>query len=230
MTVKALVIPAAGAGKRMQKETPKPYLQLAGSCILEHTIRRFTALEGLEHVVIATSQPYLAEARQIIQEVLPDSIAGRCVTGGESRQHSIYNALRQISNVDLVLVHDAVRPFVQLEHIKKCCRTAWKVGGAVLGIPAKDTIKKVDNRQVIQETPDREYLWQSQTPQVFQLPLLLKAYERALEDKFVGTDDASLVERVGARVQMVEGDQSNFKITYPLDLKLAKLLMEERLS
>lgn len=228
MITKALVIPAAGQGRRMQKETPKPYLQLSGRTILEHTIRRFLPLEGLRQVLVATSEHYLETAESILHNLLPEEILGQCLVGGRERQHSIYNALGELSEVDLVMVHDAVRPFVSVEQIAACCRAASEVGGAVLGVPAKDTIKRVDDQQIIRETPSRDYLWQTQTPQVFRKQLILRAYEKARDDRFTGTDDSSLVERLGAKVKMVEGDRSNFKITYPLDLKLAKLIINNQ--
>lgn len=212
----------------MRKETPKPYLKLAGRTILEHTIRRFLSLEGLRQVLVATSGSHLDTAEDILQGILPDGIMAECLEGGNERQDSIYNALGNVSDVDLVMVHDAVRPFVKSEHVMNCCKAADKVGAAVLGVPAKDTIKRIDEQQIIQETPSRKYLWQTQTPQVFRKELILEAYERARQDGFTGTDDSSLVERLGKKVKMVEGDRSNFKITYPLDLALAKLLIEKQ--
>lgn len=211
----------------MKKDIPKPYLEILGETILERTIRSFLPLSGLEQVLVATSAEYLEKTKQILNHILPERIDGQCLAGGKERQNSIYNALEEVSNVDLVIVHDAVRPFVKSKHIKECCRVASQKGGAVLGIPAKDTIKRVDDQQVVLETPSRKYLWQTQTPQVFRRKLILKAYKKAMEDNFIGTDDASLVERLDEKVQMVEGDQNNFKITYPLDLKLAELLIEE---
>lgn len=211
----------------MQRETPKPYLEVSGKTILEHTIRRFLPLAGLKQVLIATSEAYQKRAEDILHQVLSDDdVQAYCLIGGEERQDSIYNALAEVSEVDLVMVHDAVRPFVKLEHIKKCCKVASQKDGAVLGVPAKDTIKRVDEQQMIVETPSRKFLWQTQTPQVFRKDLILEAYQQAKQDNFVGTDDASLVERLDKSVQMVEGDRSNFKITYPLDLQLAQLLIE----
>ncbi|WP_445666550.1 2-C-methyl-D-erythritol 4-phosphate cytidylyltransferase [Fodinibius sp. AD559] len=227
MTTKALIIPAAGAGSRMQKNTPKPFLQLGNRTILEQTIRRFLPLDGLQQVLVATSSSFLGKAENILEEVLPPQIKGSSLVGGETRQESIYNALQDIAGSDLVIVHDAVRPFVKLHHIQHCCETAEQYGGAVLGVPAKDTIKRIDDQQEIKETPSRKFLWQTQTPQVFQKDLLLRAYKQAIEDDFVGTDDASLVERLGETVKMVKGDRSNFKITYPLDLELAELLINK---
>lgn len=226
MNTKALIIPAAGSGTRMQRETPKPYLELSGKTILEHTIRCFLPLPSLQQVVVATSEAYLKKTEKILLQILPDGISAHCLVGGKERQDSIYNALGKVSDVDLVIIHDAVRPFVKLKHIEACCRVASESDGAVLGVPAKNTIKRIDEEQMILETPSRKFLWQTQTPQVFGKDLILRAYEKAMQDDFVGTDDASLVERMNKKVQMVEGDQSNIKITYPLDLKLAQLLIE----
>lgn len=211
----------------MQRQVPKPYLQVGGCSILEHTLSRFLPLEGLHQVIISTSGEYLSDAGALLDAVLPEQVLGHCVTGGKNRQQSIYNALREVKGTDLVLVHDAVRPFVELSHVQECCREASEMGAAILGIPAKDTIKKVDERQFIRQTPNRERLWQTQTPQVFQKALIVEAYERAVKEQFIGTDDASLVERLGKPVKMVRGKQTNFKITFPLDLKLAKLLIGE---
>lgn len=211
----------------MQKEIPKPYLQLSGRTILEHTIRQFLPLEGLRQIIIATSEEYVDTAGHMLQSFLPEHISFRCLIGGKERQDSIYNALKKVLGSDLIIIHDAVRPFVKLDHIEKCCHTASEMGAAVLGVPAKDTIKRIDQQQVIAETPHRKFLWQAQTPQVFQRDLILLAYKRARQDNFVGTDDASLVERQDKKVKMVEGDRTNFKITYPLDLELAKLLIKK---
>lgn len=212
----------------MQRETPKPYLELSGKTILEHTLRCFLPLDGLKQVLIATSEEYEKKAEDIIDHILPDDIEAHCLVGGKERQDSIYNALVEVSEVDLVIVHDAVRPFVKIEHIKKCCEVATEKDGAVLGVPAKDTIKRINEQKMIVETPSRKFLWQTQTPQVFRKNLILEAYQQARKENFTGTDDASLVERLDKKVQMVEGDRSNFKITYPLDLKLAQLLIEKK--
>lgn len=208
------------------KETPKPYLVLSGRTILEHTIRRFQPLEGLQQIIVATSKAFLDDTLQILSNI-PGDIKKEGVLGGKERQHSIRNALGFIGDLDLVIVHDAVRPFVKLDHIETCCKAASEIGGAVLGVPAKDTIKRIDDEQIIRETPSRKYLWQTQTPQVFRKELIVEAYSKAIEDDFIGTDDSSLVERLGQKVKMVEGDRSNFKITYPLDLKMAKLLIQK---
>lgn len=212
----------------MQKQTPKPYLQLSGCSILEHSIRRFIALDGLVQIIIATSKEYVDEAESILANTLPNPVSGHCIIGGAERQDSIRNALAQVAKVDMVMVHDAVRPFVQIDHIESCCKIAADVGGAVLGVPVKDTIKRINEEGFIQETPNRKYVWQTQTPQVFQKDLIVEAYKKASDDNFTGTDDSSLVERLGKKVKMVRGTRANFKITYPLDLELARLIIENK--
>lgn len=227
MSSKVLIIPAAGAGKRMQRELPKPFLMLGERSILAHTVSRFLQLKGLQQIVVATSDEYLAKAESILSEVVGDHVSWQCVVGGEERQQSVYNALKVIGDVDQVLVHDAVRPFVEIALIKQCCRKAEEVGAAIPGIPSKDTLKKIDDQQLVVETPERQYMWQVQTPQVFDADLLKEAYRWAASQNYAGTDDASLVEWLGKPVQMVEGSPKNIKITYPQDLELARILLKE---
>ncbi|MEQ8523829.1 2-C-methyl-D-erythritol 4-phosphate cytidylyltransferase [Gracilimonas sp.] len=225
MSKLSVIIPAAGSGERMASDIPKPFLKVGSKTILEHTISRFLEVPDVVQIIVATSKKYIPEIKSIFDQV-PTTLDIQVVEGGKERQFSIYNALKLVSpNSELVAVHDAVRPFVRKQLIEECCSVASKVGGAVLGVPAKDTIKRVDKNKVIEDTPNRSFLWQAQTPQVFQKALLMKAYESALKDHFVGTDDASLVERVGGVIQMVEGDRENLKITYPIDLKIAELIL-----
>jgi 2-C-methyl-D-erythritol 4-phosphate cytidylyltransferase len=225
MATLSVIIPAAGSGERMGSAIPKPFIKVGEKSILEHTINRFLECTEVVQVIIATSKSYINEIEEMV-EGLETDVHFDVVEGGSERQFSIYNALKSVKeDVDLVAVHDAVRPFVRVELIEKCCRVAEDVGGAVLGVPAKDTIKKVDESLTVKETPNRSFLWQAQTPQVFQRQLLIKAYESAIEDDYFGTDDSSLVERINGTVQMVEGDRENLKITYPVDLKIAELIL-----
>lgn len=222
-----LIIPAAGSGSRLRTDIPKPFLKLAGRSVLEHTINRFAGLEGLSKIVVSTSEAYVQQTEQMLAGQVFGSVDLIVVEGGRERQNSIYNALQQADDVELIIVHDAVRPFVDPAHIVTCCRIAAETGAAVLGVPARDTIKRVDEDRMVRKTPPRKELWQVQTPQVFRQSVIMEAYTRAFDDNFVGTDDASLVERIGQDVKMVEGDHANFKITYPVDLMLAKLILEK---
>lgn len=223
----ALIIPAAGSGSRLQTDIPKPFLKIGGRSVLEHTASRFTGMPNLSKIIVPTSVAYMQQVENMLAGRIPDSIELVVVEGGKERQDSIFNALQQVGEATLVIVHDAVRPFVEPSHIKACCEAAAETGAAVLGVPAKDTIKRIDEIQTVLETPERKEMWQAQTPQVFRKTVLMDAYTKAVNDNFIGTDDASLVERMGQTVKMVEGDYRNFKITFPLDLALAKLLLEK---
>lgn len=218
-------MPAAGSGRRLGEATPKPFITIGGQAILEHTISRFIGLDGLVQIIVATAQESIPAVKEIFGRINTDAEL-LVVEGAEERQYSIANALQVLHTAaQLVAVHDAVRPFVKPTHILKCCELAQQSGGAVLGVPAKDTIKMADGEGVIISTPARKNLWQAQTPQVFKKELLLQAHEIALADGFFGTDDASLVERIGGKMKMVEGDRENLKITYPVDLKIAELIL-----
>lgn len=221
----SLIIPAAGSGVRLGSDIPKPFIKIGNKTILEYTISRFTALPNLVQVIVATSKDYISTVENLAGDITSD-INFLVVEGGSERQFSINNALQNVlEEAELVAVHDAVRPLIRTELITECCKVATKVGGAITGVPAKDTIKKVDENRRVVETPDRSVLWQAQTPQVFQKFLLSEAYRSAIKSDYFGTDDASLVEKIGGQVQMVEGDRENLKITYPIDLKVAELIL-----
>jgi len=224
----SLIIPAAGQGQRMQSETPKPYLKLRGKTILSRTLSAFAESPGLHQVIVSTSAEYEKQTKKLLKQIFPN-IATDVVRGGEERQHSIYNALQVLfDETELVAVHDAVRPFIDRKVILHCLQKAHEMGGAIVGVPVKDTIKRVDHIGLIDQTPDRSRLWQAQTPQIFKKETLLNAYSHAIQSDFLGTDDASLVEALGAQVSVVEGSRNNFKITYPLDFKIAELLASEK--
>ncbi len=212
----------------MGNEIPKPYLKLGGRTILEWTIDRFVGLPVVRQIVIATNKAFLGEAESLLsgfEKKVPFGI--RIVEGGAERQDSVARALRFVTDVDLVAVHDAARPLVKGTHILQCSETALACGGAVLGIPVADTIKESDEQGYVKSTPDRSQLWQCQTPQIFPLGILKKAFEYAEHTGFRGTDDAALVEHMGGTVRMVHGDASNIKITYPFDMLIAKTLIEQ---
>ncbi len=212
----------------METDVPKPYLKLGKQTILEHTLSCFTGLSGLSEVIVSTSDSYKEQTLEILRRLFPDNVT-RVVKGGAERQDSIFNALKTVGDeIDLVAVHDAVRPFVSKSAINNCIDTALLTGGAILGVPVKDTIKRIDSKNQILSTPVRSELWQAQTPQIFRRTILLKAYMNARRSGVVGTDDASLVEMIGGDIRVVEASRDNFKLTYPLDFKIAKLLIEEK--
>lgn len=225
----ALIIPAAGAGERLGTDVPKPYLELSGKTVLEHALESFLGIPGLGEVIVSTTPAYISQTEEILGRMFPDLIY-HVVEGGVERQDSIRNALKKISGkTGLIAVHDAVRPFVSKKDIEMCIVEASKWGGAVLAIPANDTIKVAGDNNEILKTPERKRMWQAQTPQIFWAALIREAYDHAEQNQILGSDDSSLVEEVGGKVVLVNGSSKNFKITYPLDLEIASWLIKKGL-
>jgi 2-C-methyl-D-erythritol 4-phosphate cytidylyltransferase len=220
----AVIIPSAGSGRRFHSEVPKPFVLLKGEPILKRTVDRFASLSFVKQIVIPTTKGYIKRTQDLFGNY---DLSIKIIEGGEERQLSVQKAIPHLdSDIDLIAVHDAVRPMITHGVITKCCDIAAVEGGAVAGIKAKDTIKTVDKNNFIINTPDRESLWQCQTPQIFRKEIFIEAFDHAEKENFLGTDDASVVEFLGKRVKMVEGSTDNIKITYPLDLRIAELLLE----
>lgn len=203
----------------------KQFMLLNGSPILIHTIRKFVSSPLVSEIVVALRGDNLSWANDLFQsQGFAKTV--RTVEGGESRQQSVENALESISDdTDLVAVHDAVRPFIEIEVIEKVIREASESGAAIVGIVPVDTVKQV-HRNKVRATLPRERLILTQTPQVFKLDLLRQAFERARQDLFIGTDESSLVERLErVEVSVVPGTDRNIKITKPTDMELARLYL-----
>ena len=225
----AAVIPAAGQGKRMGGGTVKQFLPLKGKPILAHTLDVFEAASAITEVVLVVSEDYVAACQKDIVQRYRLKKVRRIVVGGAERQHSVYNGLLALDkSVDLVVVHDAARPLITPDLLNWAVSEAWERGSVVMAVPVKDTIKVVGATGLIHDTPERRRLWAAQTPQIFPYGVLLGAYEKARREAFVGTDDASLVERLGQAVHVIEGSPENMKITTPEDLLLAEMILERR--
>jgi 2-C-methyl-D-erythritol 4-phosphate cytidylyltransferase len=231
----AVILPAAGLGTRMGKGTAektgtsrKQFMLLEGSPILMHTVRKFMASPRIGEIVVAVRPEDVEWVGGMLARGFPGSRV-RAVEGGNSRQQSVGNALAALaSDTDLVAVHDAVRPFIDLETIEKVLDEAAETGAAIVGVPAVDTVKQVirgTSHVRIRATLPREKLVMAQTPQVFRYELLQRAYEAARADGFIGTDEASLVERLDVEVSVVMGSDRNIKITKPTDMDLARLYL-----
>jgi 2-C-methyl-D-erythritol 4-phosphate cytidylyltransferase len=206
---------------------------LDGSPILIHTVRKFVACGRVSDIVVAVR----GEDREWVAEMLGQEFAGgrvRVVEGGDSRQQSVENALRSLApDCELVAVHDAVRPFIELETIDKVLDEAARTGAAIVAVPAVDTVKRVTrgtDQVKVRETLPREKLVMAQTPQVFRYDVLKRAFEEARNDGFVGTDESSMVERLDVEVSVVPGSDLNIKITNPTDMDLAHLFLREELE
>ncbi|WP_456272788.1 2-C-methyl-D-erythritol 4-phosphate cytidylyltransferase [Bacillus sp. AK031] len=221
-----VIIPAAGQGKRMKAGKNKLLLELEGRAILIHTLEVFEKDPACEEIILAV-HPDDREAFKDLAEEQGIKKAGKMVLGGKERQDSVYNALKTVQETEFVLVHDGARPFIAPEVIGELVKKAAAMGAAIAAAPVKDTIKKgVDG--IVQETIERSSLWQVQTPQAFRIELLMEAHERAEQEGFMGTDDASLVERLGEDVGIIESDYDNIKITTPEDIYFAEAILAKR--
>ena len=219
------IFPAAGQGKRMNAGINKVLLELGGEPILVRTLKTFSKVEAIAELIVVVA----AEEVAAVQAKLK-GFAGlkpfKVVAGGSERQYSILNGLRQVSEeADVVLVHDAARPLVSAATIEAVISTAREKGGAIAAVPAKNTIKVVGRDNLVEATPPRSTLWEVQTPQGFRKDILWQANEQALADKFLGTDDASLVERIGVKVAVVPSDYRNIKVTTPEDMLIAEAFL-----
>ena len=203
----------------------KQFMLLNDSPILIHTIRKFASSDLVNEIIVALRQEDEEWATKLFRSELPGSIV-RTVIGGETRQQSVENALAHVAeDTEFVAVHDAVRPFIEREIIERVIREAAETGAAIVGIVPIDTVKQV-HRNKVRSTLPRERLILTQTPQVFRLDLLRRAFEKAREDLFLGTDESSLVERLDqVEVSVVLGTDRNIKITKPSDMELARLYL-----
>lgn len=222
------LIPAAGMGKRMGASINKQYLRLGGVPIVARTISVFEQspfIAGIYLVIPAEEIPY---CREHVVEACGFRKVVEIVPGGKERQNSVMNGLNAVGRKagadDVVVIHDGVRPFITPELLKESVDIARTSDGALVAVPAKDTVKTVVNG-IVTGTPPRENLWQAQTPQTFRFGVIYEAHCAAEHEGFIGTDDASLVERRGGRIRVAHGDYRNIKITTPEDLILAEAFL-----
>jgi 2-C-methyl-D-erythritol 4-phosphate cytidylyltransferase len=215
---------------------PKQFLALDGLPILVHSLRAFAAVKRITAIYVAVRKPEIERVEAQIAEYAAEyGFAGRVhvVEGGDNRQESVSNALAALPAEpdDIVLVHDAVRPLIDGATIDRTIDAVIEFGAAIVGLPAVDTIKQVERTAhgaLVTSTIPREYVVLAQTPQGFRFGLLQRAFAEATADGFVGTDEASVVERAGLRVAVVHGSQVNLKITQPGDLELAEFYLHQR--
>ena len=227
-----VILPAAGLGTRMAAAEPKQFLSIAGVPILVHSLRAFAAVERITSMVVATRKQDVERVQNLVVEYgFSDRV--RVVEGGENRQESVSNGLAAIvaADDDIVLVHDAVRPLIDSGTIERVIEAVEENGAAIVGLPAVDTIKQVERTAhgaLITSTIPREFVVLAQTPQGFRYGLLVSAFAEAVADGFLGTDEASVVERAGHPVAVVPGSQVNLKVTKPSDLALAEFYLSQR--
>lgn len=220
-----VVIVAAGTGSRMNMGINKQFIKLEGKEIIAYTIEKFYNNSNIEDIVVVVKED---ESEFFKKEIL-DKYNFKNVKiayGGKERQDSVYNGLKLLDEkCDVVLIHDGARPFVSDKIIDKSIEEAKEHKAIVVGVPVKDTIKVIDNDKNIVDTPNRSVLWAVQTPQTFDYNILIDAYKDAFKNKFYGTDDAMLVERIGYKVKMLEGSYNNIKITTQEDLNIGSQIL-----
>ncbi len=218
------IIPAAGVGTRMGRETPKQFLSIGGTPIFVYTLRKFAMSDPIGQIFLAVRPAEMERVQKAVEaEHLLKPL--QLTPGGATRQETVSRALAMAPpSTEVVVVHDAVRPFITAEMIERVVEAARKEGAAILAIPSVDTVKQLDRGRILGTIP-RERIALVQTPQAFRYDLLRQAFDRAGADGFQGTDESSLVERLGAKVSVLMGSDRNIKITKPSDLPLARLFI-----
>ena len=231
MTKADAIIVSAGRGHRLKEAPKKQFLPLAGKPILMHTLAKFETSPLIRSIVLVVGQEDLDYClKEIVQKYQCQKIT-QIIPGGRERQDSVRNGLKTLADdTEIVVIHDGVRPFVTREMVEDSIRGAKRLRAVVLAMPVKETVKMVNADGIVLKTLERESLWQIQTPQAFQAEIIREAYRRATEDGFVGTDDASLVERLGTPVHILPGSYTNIKITTQEDLLWARLFLREKSS
>ena len=220
------IIPAAGTGVRMGSGTPKQFLSLEGVPIFIHTLRKFARSPVIDSIDLGVRPEDMERVHQdLAREALTKPVA--VLAGGASRQETVERALAAAPpSTEIVVVHDAVRPFVSLDLISRVVEAARRGGAAIPGVPSIDTVKQVELQMILGTIP-RERIVLAQTPQAFRYPLLRDAFANARQEGFMGTDESSLVERLGVNVTALMGSDRNIKITKPSDLPLARLYLAQ---
>lgn len=221
------IIVAAGKGLRMNDPTRKQYLDLAGRPILAYSIMVFDTCELIDKIFLVVPREDIEYCRKKIVPLMELKNGLNLVPGGEQRQNSVYNGLQAIDKkTDTVVVHDGVRPFIQSHELESCIQGARKFDACILGVPAGDTVKCVGKSGFIEKTLSRDRIWLAQTPQAFKYELIIRAHEVARRDGYTGSDDASLVERLGKNVRIIYGSKNNIKITVREDLVIARAILD----
>ena len=210
----------------MGGELPKQFIQIKKKPLLAYTLEKFEKCVLIDEIILVVPDEYVGLASYQVVDVFDFGKIRKIVSGGKERQDSVYKALLSLpGNTDIVTIHDGVRPFVSVEKIVKSIEMCQQDKAVILALPINETVKRVENEFVI-TTLDREKLWVAQTPQTFEYKLILEAYKKAIDAGFIGTDDSSLVERMGVKVRILEGDYENIKITTMEDLVLAEKMID----
>lgn len=212
----------------MGREISKPFLPLCGRPIILHTLGRFAASQVRKVILVAAEREMLRCQELVRSDLQLKNLEFVFQAGGLRRQDSVSKGLARLdSDCEVVVIHDGVRPFISPHLIDQCAEVAFQEGAVVVGIPARDTIKVVSKDRHVTETPPRSSLWEIHTPQAFRTEIIREAFCRAAREGSEATDDAMLVERLGRKVALMEGQRTNIKITVPEDLVFAEAMLRE---
>lgn len=222
----AAIVPAAGTGRRFNKSFPKQFLSLREKPILAHTIQKIHDCDLINEIFLIVSKDKVRYCAEEIVRKNNFSKIQKIVIGGIKRQESVYNGIKELdSDIDLVVIHDGVRPFVNSRVFLEVIEEAREYGAATVAVPEVDTIKEVSPEGMVVRTLNREHIWKALTPQAFKFDILKKAFEKAFKEGYYATDDASIVEWAGYQVKIVKGSQCNIKITTQEDLALGEIML-----
>ena len=223
------IVLAAGSGKRMGTKVQKQYLELAGKPILYYSLQAFEDSPLIDDIILVTGEEEIAYCKEEIVEKYQIKKVRKIVAGGKERYHSVHNGLQEVDFGGYVFIHDGARPFVTNEIIERAYNEVIECRACVVGMPVKDTIKIADEEGYIAQTPNRAFVWQIQTPQVFETELVKAAYAKLMEQPDVNvTDDAQVVESMMYEdVKLVKGSYENIKITTPEDLEIANIFVQK---
>lgn len=224
----SVIVVAAGKGKRMNSNIPKQYLILNNKPILAYTLEKFQKCEDIDDIILVVNKDDINYCKDNIVSKFNISKVKNIIGGGNERQYSVFNGLNYLDKkTNIVLIHDGVRPFLKSEDISTIISEAINYDCCVVGVKVKDTVKVCDKNGFVNDTPERDYLWLAQTPQIFKYNVILDIYNKALKENILGTDDSMLAERFGYRVKMIEGNYNNIKITTPEDLKFGEAILSQ---
>ena len=223
------IVLAAGQGKRMGTKIQKQFLEIEGKPVLYYSLRVFEDSDIIDEIILVTSQGMETYCKENIVDYYGFTKVSKIIQGGAERYHSVWNGLQEIVHEGVVYIHDGARPFINEPILKRAYDAVCEYKAAVVGMPVKDTIKIADENGYAKETPNRNFVWAVQTPQVFEVSLVKEAYGKLMKDDSIPvTDDAMVVEQMlGAKVKLVEGSYENIKITTPEDLNVAESFLKK---
>ena len=222
-----VIIPAGGTGKRFESNIPKQFIDLGGVPILIRTLLIFENIPEIDLIIISMSKEWIGLTMELISQYKLKKI-GNIVEGGFERQDSVYNALetKEAIHSEIILIHDAVRPFADSGLVRRIISAAYEFGAAVPALHPKETIKQIGVNNLVKMTIDRSKLICIQTPQGFRTDIIINSYQKANKEQYYSTDDAALVEAAGYPVKFIQGDEANIKITTKFDMLYAGVLLD----